>query len=299
MELVEVKQFVDSHSWFHTIDLGNGIITPGAKSAAVLGPESRAIFDPLDLRGRSVLDVGAWNGFYTVESIRRGTNSVCAVDSPTWLRADLRGKETFDFVMERLGLNVRTHVIDVQEISKAEIGSYDVVLFLGVFYHLLNPIAALNGLSEIANEVLVVETYLDLRDCPRPAMVFYPGRELANDATNWWGPNRPCVESLLQTLGFKHICFAVNPAPGPGVSSMPTKVTKLWPDTVRRAKTKTEQQSVSFLKKPLQLDWIGDQALGQHVSLRLRGVRRVDMVNNDDAAVWTNRKTPIILRVQR
>ena len=60
------------------------------------------------------------------------------------------------------------------------------MLFLGVFYHLFNPISALQLLAEVTEEALVIETHLDLEDIARPAMVFYPDRELGGDLTNWW-----------------------------------------------------------------------------------------------------------------
>ena len=73
------------------------------------------------------------------------------------------------------------------------------MLFLGVFYHLFDPIDGLRRAASLAQEVLVVETHTDLGEIERPAMVMYPGRELANDPTNWWGPNNACVVALLKT----------------------------------------------------------------------------------------------------
>jgi tRNA (mo5U34)-methyltransferase len=214
MNADEVKQFVDSHIWFHAIDLGDGIITPGRKSQAVLGPEAETIFGPLNLCGCSVMDVGAWNGFYTVEATKRGAREVLAIDSLVWLSPYFCGKETFDFVMRRLGLTVQARILDVTEISEDLVGYWDVVLFLDVFYHLFNPIAALKRLAAVVNEVLVMQTWLDLRDHNRPAMVFYPGTELMDDPTNWWGPNRAAIEALLKTVGFERVEFSANPVGG-------------------------------------------------------------------------------------
>ena len=79
--------------------------------------------------------------------------------------------------MSALNLRPETKVADVHEISVYETGQWDVVLFLGVFYHLIDPIRAIQRLAPIANEVMVVETHLDARDYDRPAMVMYPGAE--------------------------------------------------------------------------------------------------------------------------
>ena len=83
-------------------------------------------------------------------------------------------------------------IVDVPELSPERIGTFDIVLFLGVFYHLFDPIDGLRRAATLAKEVLVVETHTDLCELDRPAMVMYPGAELAGDATNWWGPNPAC-----------------------------------------------------------------------------------------------------------
>jgi tRNA (mo5U34)-methyltransferase len=76
---------------------------------------------------------------------------------------------------------------------------------LGVFYHLLDPIAALREVSALAREALVLETHVERRLNPRPAMIFYPGDELNGDSGNWWGPNTACVLELLRQSGFPRV----------------------------------------------------------------------------------------------
>ena len=72
--------------WFHTIDLGNGCITPGVKTADILSREFRSTFFSLDLKGKTVLDVGAWNGGYTAEAAKRGAVHITGLDHVTWNR---------------------------------------------------------------------------------------------------------------------------------------------------------------------------------------------------------------------
>jgi len=79
------------------------------------------------------------------------------------------------------------------------------VLFLGVFYHLLDPIAALREIAPLARERLILETHVEETEDPRPLMIFYPGSELGGDRTNWWGPNTACVRELLQIAGFSRV----------------------------------------------------------------------------------------------
>jgi tRNA (mo5U34)-methyltransferase len=209
-----IGERVKSYYWHHSINLG-GLVTPGAKSRYLLSCESDIVFSSLDLCNKSVIDVGAWNGYFTAEASRRGASRLCAIDHFCWTHPALRGKETFDLVMSRLGIGAESRIIDVREITVEAIGRWDIVLFLGVFYHLLDPIDALRRLAEVTNEVLVLETHLDLQDVNRPAMVFYPTRELSGDETNWWGPNRTCVEGLLSAVGFREVRFTQHPSAGP------------------------------------------------------------------------------------
>jgi tRNA (mo5U34)-methyltransferase len=128
-----------------------------------------------------------------------------------------RGRETLEIVLRATGLDVETREIDATEIDKDAVGEFDVVLFLGVFYHLFNPIATLQRLAGVTREVLVLETHLDAESESRPAMVFYPGDELNGDASNWWGPNRACVEALLRAVGFTRVECAAGSGTSRGV----------------------------------------------------------------------------------
>ena len=97
------------------------------------------------------------------------------------------------------------------DLRSLSLGTFDLVLFLGVLYHLKHPFYALEMLADAAREQLVVETHIDANDQPRPAMVFYPGSDLNNDATNWWGPNPQCVAAMLRTVGFSQVAYSVHP----------------------------------------------------------------------------------------
>jgi hypothetical protein len=92
-----------------------------------------------------------------------------------------------------------------------ELGRFDVVLFLGVFYHLLDPLSVLPRLRAATGGLLLFETHLDGRDTAEPRMVFYPGAELDADSTNWWGPNIACVNALLRAHGFARVLYREHP----------------------------------------------------------------------------------------
>lgn len=196
-----------SHWWWHSIDLGNGIVTEGRKTPEIMAVEFENTFSKLDLRHKTVLDIGAWNGGFSLEASRRGAVSVTGLDHYTWNHPDLRGRDSFVFVSRVTGANLGTIDIDLDApcLDLSGIGRFDVVLFLGVFYHLKNPIGALQQISQLVDEVLVLETHVERFSEDRPAMVFFPGMECGGDPSNWWGPNRACVSELLKMVGFPRV----------------------------------------------------------------------------------------------
>ncbi len=127
--------------WWHSIDLGDGTVTPGKKTLAQMAVEFARTFDKLDLDGSSLLDIGAWNGGFSVEAKRRGAARVAALDHVTWNVPAWRGRESFDLVNSRLGLGLEAIDLDLDApaLSLAPLGEFDFVLFLGVFYHLKGP----------------------------------------------------------------------------------------------------------------------------------------------------------------
>lgn len=199
-----------ANTWWHTIDFGNGNASAGKKDKQLITAEADAIFGPLNLNGCSVLDVGAWDGFYSFEAKRRGASRVLATDDFIWTQHP-HARRNFEIARELTGLDVEDRKIDVQHLSVETVGEFDYVLFLGVFYHLIDPIGAIQSLSKIAKKGLIVETQMALNFLPWPAMRFYPATELLNDPTNWWAPNRACVTGLLQASGFDKIAFRYHP----------------------------------------------------------------------------------------
>jgi tRNA (mo5U34)-methyltransferase len=191
--------------WFHQIDFGDGTLTPGYIKAEKIRRMCGMLFDGLDLKGRTVLDVGCWDGAYSIEAARRGA-VVTATDHYVW-KVRPGSREAFDLAISCLAPGVTAIDMPVEELSLERPGRHDIVLFLGVLYHLRDPLGALERVAALAAETLVVETRMGLRWLPHPAMRFHPGSTLENDPTNWWTPNRPCVEAMLRDLGFKAIRF--------------------------------------------------------------------------------------------
>jgi tRNA (mo5U34)-methyltransferase len=160
---------------------------------------------PESLRGLTVLDIGAWDGFFSFECERRGAARVVAADHFSWHGSGWGTKAGFLLAREALGSRVEDLDIDVMDLTPERVGTFDVVLFLGVLYHVRHPFLALERVSSVTRDRLILETVVDLVGFRRPAMAFYPGRELNNDPTNWWGPNIPAVHGMLGSLGFTHV----------------------------------------------------------------------------------------------
>ncbi len=206
----ELQARADALRWWHSIRLRPGVVTQGPKTEEILAAESDALFAGVALPGASVLDVGAWNGHFSIDAKRRGAARVLATDSYAWDTPHYRGRETIELVLAELGLPVELRRMAPDELGP-ELGSFDVVLFLGVFYHLLDPLSVLRKLRAATGGLLLLETHLDSRDTAQPRMVFYPGSELARDSTNWWGPNIACVDGLLRAFGFGRVLYREHP----------------------------------------------------------------------------------------
>ncbi len=165
-------------------------------------------FDKLQIEGRTVLDVGAWSGAFGVEALKRGAKKVTALDHYTWSHPQYKGRKAFDFVMRQTGHKIDAIDIDLDQpqLDLRHLGKFDVVLFLGVYYHLKDPLVALRELSFLVREVMVVETHIEVAMGEEfPAMRFFPGAELNKDATNWWAPNVCCMIELLRMNGFARV----------------------------------------------------------------------------------------------
>jgi tRNA (mo5U34)-methyltransferase len=198
-ELAILKQQVNQIKWYHSIDLGHGIITPGYDNSA---KKLNRLKLPDSLAGKTVLDIGALDGFFSFEAERRGAKRVLATDSFAW---DVMGKAGFDLAKTHFNSKVEEMYIDVLDISPEKVGTWDVVLFLGVLYHMRHPLLALEKVAGVTKEMVIVETVVDMLFHKRPAVAFYQGSELSNDSTNWFGPNPAAVVAMLKTVGFKEV----------------------------------------------------------------------------------------------
>ena len=199
----ELRSAVAGIRWYHTIDLGHGVVTPGGRGNLVV---LRRLGLPPRLDGLSVLDVGAWDGFFSFEAERRGARRVLATDRFRW---DGNGgwgsKEGFELARRALGSRVEDQRVDVLDLSPETVGVFDLVLFLGVLYHMRHPLLALERVASVTGGQLILETHVDMLHCRRPACAFYAEDELDGNPTNWSGPNTAAVVAMLKHVGFRRI----------------------------------------------------------------------------------------------
>lgn len=202
------RERVQSISWYHQIPLPDGHVTPGVNDSLLA--LSRL---PLghDLHGKRVLDVGAWDGFYSLEAARRGAERVVATDSFVWDQPQY-GKGGFDLAMEaypELAERIEARHVDVMDLHPGMLGGdFDIVLCLGVLYHLRDPIGALQRVSGLCRGQLIIETETALNWVPLPAARLWPGAELSDDPTNWWSFNSRSLVAMLHSLSFRSVDVA-------------------------------------------------------------------------------------------
>ena len=219
MDVQQLLCRVSEIDWYHSIDLGHGIVTPG-----LVDDQQRLskIALPDDLSGKTVLDIGAWDGFFSFAAERRGAARVLAVDSHSWNGSGWGSKAGFTLAREVLNSRVEDREMEVLDLSPSLIGTFDVVLCLGVLYHMRHPLLMLEAVASVTAECLILETLVDGLNHPRPTLTFYPGKECNGDDTNWWGPNPAALIAMLHEVGFQQV----------DVVSPPDSLPKRWVRTL-------------------------------------------------------------------
>jgi tRNA (mo5U34)-methyltransferase len=242
------KVIQDNPEWYHSIELAPGVVTPGRAPIEHWNEELRKLQLP-DLRGKSVLDIGAYDGFFSFAAERLGASRVVALDdfvwyadmvaaaaewrnarttgatlpplheSVHWRPHELPGKRPFDAVHQLFNSHVEAVVGNFLTLDPSEVGQFDVVLFLGVLYHMEDPLEATRRASAFVapGGLIIIETAaIDLPAAPDAAFFeFYPTIELNNDPTNWFSPNSKAIEGLTVAAGLREFRLLSGPPPRP------------------------------------------------------------------------------------
>jgi tRNA (mo5U34)-methyltransferase len=237
----DLQAQADAFGWYHSIDLGNGVVTKG-----ISVQETSADVIP-DVSGRSVLDIGAWDGKFSFLAEQAGASRVVALDHYAWgvdfvargvywsecmhngtlpdqsrdetdfWRPDLPGRRGFEFAAAALSSKVTPVVGDFQRIDLDELGQFDVVLYLGVLYHMKEPLTCLERVRSVTNEVAVIETEaVHINGLDHEALLqFHAGSSLRTDFGNWYVPTIEALHNLCRAAGFSRVDTVVGPPPAP------------------------------------------------------------------------------------
>jgi tRNA (mo5U34)-methyltransferase len=187
---------LEALGWYHSIQLPGGKVIPGLQSLAQLRKRIAQFPIPRDLTGKRVLDIGAWDGWFSFEMERRGAQ-VVAVDRTAQTR--------FLEAKRLLGSQVEYHIADVLSLTPAAIGTFDIVLFLGVLYHVKHPLLALERVCALTRGMACIESFISEALSEIPLMEFYETTELCGQFDNWVGPNRACLLAMCRAAGFARV----------------------------------------------------------------------------------------------
>ncbi|MDB5409811.1 MAG: putative SAM-dependent methyltransferase [Rhodospirillales bacterium] len=205
--------------WFHNIDLDGVPTAPDHFLGDYPAAKWRSFSDalPRDLRGMTVLDIGCNAGFYSIEMKRRGADRVLGLDHDDVYLRQAR------FAADSLGVDIEFRKLSVYEVG--QLGErFDIVLFMGVLYHLRYPLLALDLIRRhVIGDRLIFQSMQRGEPSILPLEPDYPFSEseifeehgyprlhfvehcYSHDPTNWWIPNRACVEAMLRSAGFSII----------------------------------------------------------------------------------------------
>lgn len=243
--------------WFHSIDFGQGVVTSGWKGHSHLEGEVESFRFP-DLRGKTVLDINTWDGFFAFEAERKGASRVVALDHYMWAMDpqlhhtywkecqergvvpaayhtmpyykpdELPGKIGFDTAHRALNSKVEGVVADFMEMDVERLGMFDVVFYFGSLYHMENPLGAMQRVARVTRDLAIIETEAALfRGFEHHALCeFFESNELNADVSNWWAPNEKALAGLCRAAGFRRVESVVGPPSMPETETEPAKVVR-------------------------------------------------------------------------
>jgi tRNA (mo5U34)-methyltransferase len=188
--------------WFHSFELPDGTRIEGCMPLAWQRQRWSRFPIPADLSGKRLLDIGAWDGWFSFEAERRGAavTSVDCFESAGYLQ-----------MHARLGSRAEFRNLDLYEMPAAGLGRFEIVLFLGVLYHVKYPLLALEIVCSLATEVAIVESFVidgaTWRDHQHdiPTLEFYETDELNGQFDNWFGPSVGALEGMCRAAGFARV----------------------------------------------------------------------------------------------
>jgi len=196
---VEIEKY-----WFHRIELPGGLVTPGWSDPKT---EKLPHFGlPEDMRGMRVLDIGHAEGFFSFEAERRGAVEVIGIENYHPMT------RKYNICRAALGSRAQSVLVSVYELNPKTFGTFDMVFFYGVLYHLRHPLLALEKIHSVCSGTLLMQTATSADASDTPIAEFHPfGIESGPpenrrcDPTCFWFPNPACCAAMLAHAGFQQI----------------------------------------------------------------------------------------------
>jgi tRNA (mo5U34)-methyltransferase len=193
------RQFSET-GWWHSFELPDGSAIAGVSSLESQKSRIARFPIPADLSGKRVLDIGAWDGWFTFEMERRGAE-VVAIDR--W------DNPRFREIHAALGSRAEYRQMNVYELNPAKLGQFDLVLFLGVLYHLKHPLLALERVCSMTKDFAAVESfaltrrYLPAMDVEEYSLLqFFERDGFGGQFDNWFAFTPRCLVGMCRTAGF-------------------------------------------------------------------------------------------------
>ena len=191
---VELLALAKSYKWVHMIDLGDGVVTPGDWGHG--NPQIHAALERVDFRGKRVLDIGCWDGQWSFLAEDRGASEVWATD----LMSQRPFVDQYTFEVAAALRGSKAHYVKDLSVYDAEtLGKmFDIVLYMGIYYHLKDPIRALTCLRRVMNEGAQIVIEGAVLDAPGCFANFYYREPYFGDNSNWWVPTRECLKQWTE-----------------------------------------------------------------------------------------------------
>jgi tRNA (mo5U34)-methyltransferase len=178
--------------WYHKFEIYPGVVTPGVYDPSGTLKELNL---PQDMAGMRILEIGPADGYFTKMMSARGA-SVVAVD---YAARDFYGFAT----MEKLsGRSFEFHQCNIFDLPSLNLGSFDLIICLGVLYHLPDPLRGLCAISCVPTKAFILETVISTGYQNACVAQFVPGISPNGDYTNFWEPTAHCCEAMLGDVGF-------------------------------------------------------------------------------------------------
>lgn len=198
--------------WWHQIKLSNGEYTPGEVYHGPAGgnwPNKRFGL-PENLTGKKVIDIGAWDGFFSFEAEKNGAEFVLAADAKQEDGGNWGGTEGFNFVKNDLKSKVEYTELNLENNQNVDdifkkYNKFDVILCYGVLYHLKSPLNSVENLKKLIKPdgILLLETAISTTISETPVLEYRPF--FNDDPTNYFYPNSLWVDAAFKKNGAKSV----------------------------------------------------------------------------------------------